>query len=83
MIALFVDGPASGSVRDIGATDAELLVSTDLGPIHRAIYHIHHFGLVNRTIRVASIHPIVEDINLDDAFALIVSDLAKEAVIIR
>jgi hypothetical protein len=81
MIAVFVDGPARGSTRDIGATNASLLVSTDPGSIDRAIYHVHHVQLLNRVIRVASVHSAVDDIQLDDAFEFIASDLAKEAAI--
>jgi hypothetical protein len=87
MIAVFVDGPAKGSIRDIGATDSALLIGQDGGgsgggpEIVRAIYHIHHFQLSGHGIRVASLHSDVDDVRPDDVFEVIASDLAKEAVI--
>jgi hypothetical protein len=83
MIALFVDGPVRGSTRDIGASRASLLVGTGPDNIDRVIYNVHQFVLLNRVIRIASIHPLVDDIHLDDAFEFITSDMAKEAAVKR
>jgi hypothetical protein len=76
MKVLCIDGPYAGKIHDSRGSHRVYAISSPSGP-HELLYYIHHFVLLNRTIRLASIHPAVEDINLNEVYELIASALVK------
>lgn len=79
--ALFVDGPARGEVREVTGHRAQVLVRSLLAPEPRElVYHIHHFVILGRTLRIASLELDAANIPPFGLLDLVLSDKAKEAV---
>jgi len=81
MKTLFIDGPARGELRDIGLHSTEVVLerTSVLTEPTEWVYHVHHFRLLNRVIRIASIQLDIQKIKDNDVFEMIASDKAKDA----
>jgi hypothetical protein len=78
MNVLCIDGPARGEIREVEPSHNIQIRTEGKG---LSFYTVHHFVILNRVIRVASVYEKVDDIFLDTAFDLITSDLARKVVI--
>ena len=80
MKTLLIDGPARGELRDIERYSTKVLERTSvLTEPTEWVYHVHHFRLLNRVIRIASIQLDIQKIKDNDVFEMIASDKAKDA----
>jgi hypothetical protein len=78
MNVLCIDGPARGEIRTVKSAHSIEVRTEGKG---LSFYTVHHFVILNRVIRVASVYEKIDDILLDTAFDLITSDLARKVVI--
>jgi hypothetical protein len=78
MNVLCIDGPARGEIHEVKSAHSIEVRKEGVG---LSFYTVHHFVILNRVIRVASVYEKIDDILLDTAFDLITSDLARKVVI--
>jgi len=85
---LFIDGPARGQIHDITGIRVVAYDVIDTGiheldrpiDLHQMAYHVHQYKIFGKVIHIASRFSHAEDINMNAAYDLILSDAAKMTI---
>lgn len=82
VIVVFVDGPLKGQVRDLpnGSPPMYMAPAQDPATAPRK-YTLHMYLFCGKKLRIGSVHYENHDVSLDDMFEVLVSDMAKLAIV--